>query len=151
MWAVCGVCEVWSVGCAAGVDALDGRGGEETHSGCSGRAVSGFASSEAMDVGVILRRVGAIVSGVVDVQSSCRDSASRRRVSGAVRAHVHGSRSIFEITSASKAQVQAHRRHRHHPSRLLCFSSIKLLSPITAHSILTWFGSHKPCCAVMPP
>jgi hypothetical protein len=68
MWAVCGVCDVWSVECAAGVDALDDRGGEETHSGCSGRIVCDFASSEAMDVGVILRRVGAIVSGVDDVQ-----------------------------------------------------------------------------------
>jgi hypothetical protein len=68
MWAVCGVCEIWSVGRAAGVDALDGRGGEETPSGCSGRVVSGFASSEAMDVGVILRRVGAMIPGVVDVQ-----------------------------------------------------------------------------------
>jgi hypothetical protein len=40
---------------------LDGRGGEETHSGCSGRVEYGFASSEAMGVGVILRRVGAII------------------------------------------------------------------------------------------
>jgi hypothetical protein len=58
---VCGVCEVWPVGCSAGVDALDGKGGEETHSGCSGRVEYGFASSEAMGVGVILRRVGAII------------------------------------------------------------------------------------------
>jgi hypothetical protein len=65
---VCSVCEVWSVACAAGVDALDGRGGEETHSGCSGRVVFGFTSSEAMDVGMILRRVGAMIPGVVDVQ-----------------------------------------------------------------------------------